>query len=244
MDPWLYYGQHKTFYEDIPFWENIALKTGSPILELGCGTGRVSLELAQHNMNIIGIDNDISMLRVQQALTPPHAKNHIHLVQADFTDYYFHAHFPLILLPCNTFSTIPLSTRINTLTNIHKHLTSNGLFVVSIINPAILENLPTSSDLEFETNFFHPKDQNPVQVFTGWSKQAHYEITFTWVYDHLYPDGKVERQTFSTTHYYTNLENTLKEFQTAGFQHIEYLGDFHNNPYQTDSPYLIVKARI
>ena len=47
---------------DLPFWRHIASAAGGPVLELGCGTGRVSLPLARAGVDLVGIDRSASML--------------------------------------------------------------------------------------------------------------------------------------------------------------------------------------
>ena len=47
---------------DVPFWRRVAANATGPVLELGCGTGRVSLPLARAGVNLIGIDRSEPML--------------------------------------------------------------------------------------------------------------------------------------------------------------------------------------
>ena len=47
---------------DVPFWRRVASGAGGPVLELGCGTGRVSLPLARAGVNLVGIDRSAPML--------------------------------------------------------------------------------------------------------------------------------------------------------------------------------------
>ncbi len=47
---------------DVPFWRNLALQASGPILELGCGTGRISLPLGRAGVRLIGIDRSEPML--------------------------------------------------------------------------------------------------------------------------------------------------------------------------------------
>ncbi len=47
---------------DVPFWRRVAANATGPVLELGCGTGRVSLPLARAGVNVIGIDRSEPML--------------------------------------------------------------------------------------------------------------------------------------------------------------------------------------
>jgi ubiquinone/menaquinone biosynthesis C-methylase UbiE len=47
---------------DVPFWRRIASEAGGRVLELGCGTGRVSLPLARAGVELVGIDRSAQML--------------------------------------------------------------------------------------------------------------------------------------------------------------------------------------
>jgi ubiquinone/menaquinone biosynthesis C-methylase UbiE len=54
---------------DVPFWRRVASTAGGPVLELGCGTGRVSLPLARAGVELVGIDRSAPMLdRAKKAL--------------------------------------------------------------------------------------------------------------------------------------------------------------------------------
>src|SRR5476649_1199857 len=47
---------------DVAFWRGVASAAHGPVLELGCGTGRVSLPLARAGVNLVGIDRSAPML--------------------------------------------------------------------------------------------------------------------------------------------------------------------------------------
>ncbi len=52
---------------DVPFWRRVAIGAGGPVLELGCGTGRVSLPLARAGVNLVGVDRSAPMLARAEA---------------------------------------------------------------------------------------------------------------------------------------------------------------------------------
>ena len=62
MFPVLYHSHHNPYQEDIPFWSALAEETQDPVLELGCGTGRVLTHLIQDQRHVYGLDNDLEML--------------------------------------------------------------------------------------------------------------------------------------------------------------------------------------
>jgi SAM-dependent methyltransferase len=53
-----------SYAADLPLWEELAEQHGSPILELGCGTGRVALHLARRGYRVFGLDRDPELLAV------------------------------------------------------------------------------------------------------------------------------------------------------------------------------------
>jgi ubiquinone/menaquinone biosynthesis C-methylase UbiE len=54
---------------DVPFWRRLAATADGPVLELGCGTGRVSLPLARAGVRLIGVDRSSAMLEVTKRRT-------------------------------------------------------------------------------------------------------------------------------------------------------------------------------
>jgi SAM-dependent methyltransferase len=47
---------------DLPLWEELAERRGGPVLELGCGTGRVALHLARRGHRVYGVDRDHELI--------------------------------------------------------------------------------------------------------------------------------------------------------------------------------------
>jgi SAM-dependent methyltransferase len=69
---------------DVPFWRNLALQAGGPVLELGCGTGRISIPLARAGVALTGIDRSPAMLAYAQGrLRRARLAGRVHLVQGD-----------------------------------------------------------------------------------------------------------------------------------------------------------------
>ena len=164
-------------------------------------------------------------------------------IEADISGFNLAVQFSLIILPCNTFSTLPESERLACLGRIRKHLKLGGIFAVSIPNPELLRGLPKREEAEVEDEFTHPQTGHPVQVSSSWQRTKN-NFSVTWIYDHLLPDGKVERLTVETTHHIIPAQTYLDEIRSAGMKVTATYGDFDHSAYRADSPYLICLATI
>jgi SAM-dependent methyltransferase len=225
--------------EDLPFWLDLAAQAGGPLLELGCGTGRVLIPLAQAGYCTIGLDHDLSMLKYLQSNIGQQLQHVPQLFSSDIARFNLAAQFPLIILPCNTFSTLSDRDRRAGLSCAWKHLRKDGIFAVCLPNPELLMRLPSRSEVELEDEFIHPLTGNPVQVSSSWHRRKH-TFNVTWIYDHLLPDGTVERLEVNTLHQLMLLKNYMDDIEVAGLKVREIYGDFDRSEYTSDSPYLIL----
>ena len=70
---------------DVEMWKKFAGEFGDPILELGCGSGRITIPLAEHGYDITAVDVSDKMLSDLKQKSK-HLHN-ISIVQADMTDF-------------------------------------------------------------------------------------------------------------------------------------------------------------
>lgn len=233
-----YHYHHQEYTEDIPFWLALAEKYGDPILELGCGTGRVLLRLAEAGHQVWGLDQDEKMLTVLRTQTTAVDLPDNTLILGDMTHFEVPMTFSLIILPCNTYSTLSSEERISTLETVNLHLSPGGAFATSVPNPARLALLPEEGEPEVESTFTHPHSGNPVQVSSAWSRAGD-EVVVRWHYDHLFSNGQVLRTTTETHHFLTEMKEYLSEFLQIGWN-VKTYGNFEFTPYGNDSIYLIL----
>jgi SAM-dependent methyltransferase len=242
MFPPLYSAHHSRYQEDLPFWQHLAEGQGGPILELGCGTGRVLAWLARLGYQMVGLDHDLEMLRFLCSELDPSIQPAPLLFAADIGAFRLGLHFPLILLPCNTWSILPLATRGAALECVREHLLPDGLFAVSVPSPDLLSSLPTSSAAEIEESYEHPLTGDPVQVSSGWRRTKQHFVV-TWHYDHLLPDGTVQRLTRQARHSLASAQDYQAEIRLAGLDIQAVYGDFDRSPYTPTSSNLILVAQ-
>jgi 16S rRNA A1518/A1519 N6-dimethyltransferase RsmA/KsgA/DIM1 with predicted DNA glycosylase/AP lyase activity len=88
--------------DDLPFYIHYAEKQGSPILDIGAGTGRVSRYLAEHGFRVTAVENSPSMLRHlkrEVKKISSEAKRKISVVEADMRDFEIDKELKLIIIP-------------------------------------------------------------------------------------------------------------------------------------------------
>lgn len=243
MFPLLYQAHYNHYTDDLPFWLELAARQKGPILELGCGTGRVLLFLARAGYLTYGLDKDARMLAVLQNQVDPELAERCHFFRADMSAFHLACQFPLILLPCNTLSTLNADVRRSMLANVHRHLSPGGLFATSLPNPNLLTHLPRRGVTEIEEIFPHPIDGEPVQVSSSWQRNPTH-FTTSWHYDHLLPDGRVERVTAQACHEILPVESYVEEVGYTGLTVESLYGDFDHSPYTDQSTHLILLAKV
>lgn len=120
---------------DIPFWLSTGMEAGGPVLDLGCGTGRVLLPLLEAGVVADGVDLFEPML--ERARRKAEMKGfHPCLVASDMRDFIMSRRYRRILLAFNTFAHADTSeAQLATLHCCHAHLESGGAVVLHMSYP-------------------------------------------------------------------------------------------------------------
>lgn len=242
MEAALYHVHHRLYEEDLSWWLDIT-RGKEPILELGSGTGRVTIPLSRGGRNIWGVDRDLEMLKLgvkNLERENDQTRMRVKWLAAEMTALSLEDKtFGSIILPCNTYSTLSHSNRTKLLAEIHRCLLRGGLFAFSVPNPLLLKDIEGEDELVLEEVIGHPVTGNPVQVGSLIQRESG-GIAWTWVYDELLPDGQVNRSQVKTLHSDISREGYIQEGLDAGFSVAAEYGNFTQIPWDADSPYLIV----
>lgn len=131
--------QRDNLVVDIPFYIDYAHKYAGNILELGCGTGRVSIELAKAGHYVTGLDLSNSMLEIYKnklKLLPKDIQKKIDLIKGNMAEFSIDKKFSLIIAPFRAFQALTNENDIqNCLKSIKKHLDINGVFIINVFRP-------------------------------------------------------------------------------------------------------------
>jgi SAM-dependent methyltransferase len=108
--------------------------------------------LAGAGYPVFGLDLDFSMLAYGCQRLHAEGKPRLPVFQADMSSFCLGRSFPLILLPCNTYSFLQPDVRKQTLEQVFSHLAPGGIFAISLPNPAILADLEMKRRQKSRTN--------------------------------------------------------------------------------------------
>jgi SAM-dependent methyltransferase len=116
--------------EDLPLWRALAEETGGPVLDVGAGTGRVTLDLAARGLEVVGLDLDREAL---QALEHRAAGLKVETVTGDARRFSLGRRFALVLVPMQTLQLLGgRDGRAAFLRRAHAHLVPGGLLAAAV----------------------------------------------------------------------------------------------------------------
>ena len=121
---------------DVPFWRTLAVAADGPVLELGCGTGRVSLPLGRAGVPLIGVDRSASMLAyARRRIRRARLGAQLTLTQGDIRYLPFaDASFPLVMAPYGILQSLLREPDLkDTLAEVHRVLEPGGTFGLELV---------------------------------------------------------------------------------------------------------------
>jgi SAM-dependent methyltransferase len=119
-----------SYVADLPFWRTLAARKGSPILDLGAGTGRVALDLARRGSRVVALDRDPRLLC---ELRRRAGDLEIKTVLADARAFSLEARFALCLVPMQMVQLLDGEAgRAAMLECVARHLQPGGMLAIAI----------------------------------------------------------------------------------------------------------------
>jgi ubiquinone/menaquinone biosynthesis C-methylase UbiE len=231
---------------DLPVYTMLAERFGGPLLDVGCGTGRIAFALARKDIAVIGIDTSGPMLERAQARAAREGigPTQIEWRQADVTELSLDERFGLAIFAYNGFMHLLEQDRqIAALKRLAVHLKAGGGLAIDIANPVEMFRVEDTPGLVLERLFTDPKTGQPVmQQSLASVDRATQVMSVTWIYDHIGADGAVFRHLVPIQLRYTMASEMHLLLSQAGYSVIELYGDYDFSPYEEDSPRLFVIA--
>ena len=158
---------------DVEFYVERAARAGGPVLELGCGTGRILIPIARAGVTIVGLDRAPGMLAVARAKVArlaPEVRGRIELVEADMRSFALGRRFPLVMIPYRAFlHMLTVEAQRDCLRRVREHLDPDGRLVLNVFDPSLTvigSRLGTDGGaLRYARAFTHPDTGRQVLVW-------------------------------------------------------------------------------
>jgi len=230
---------------DIAFYLDLARRTGGSVLELGCGTGRITLPLIQDGAPVTGLDGSTPMLTRLRfkatSLLSPMERRKLHLLCADMRAFALRSRFTLIICPFSTFTyNLERQDQRNTLDCVRRHLEPGGRFALDLF-------VYRREFLEFPDNhvFFDYRRARSDGTFLQRSRTiekdpARQINSVRREYTHITKDGQV-LESFATMERirYFHRDQMHALLEEEGFEPLEEYGGFEGNPYSKDGDLMV-----
>ncbi len=130
-----YDAENFTVRDDVPFYIEMAKKAKGPVLEIACGTGRITIPIAKTGVDVMGLDYSQAMLaRAKEKGKKEGLK--IKWVKADCRNFKLGCKFNLIYMPFNSMQHLHDRISIEKMFScVKRHLAEKGKFIVDVFNP-------------------------------------------------------------------------------------------------------------
>jgi SAM-dependent methyltransferase len=242
------------FVEDLDFWVGLSKESGGPVLELGCGSGRVTQQIARAGISITGLDNSEAMLALARAKLnrKPELAARATLVHGDMTNFDLTIRppdqtttglFSLIICPFNTFMHLTTTAeQLALLACARRCLNPGGQLVLDLTNPAPAY-LDSNESLTLERTFRDDENDLTIQQFATTRVERAAQIAhILWQYDAIAADGAVKRTLVPLTLRYTFPAEMGLLLERANFKLAHLYGGYDESPLTDESERMIVVA--
>jgi ubiquinone/menaquinone biosynthesis C-methylase UbiE len=227
---------------DVAFWRNLAATQDGRALELGCGTGRITIPAAKTGALIVGVDRSAEMLaRGRQRLARTKLQGSATLVRGDIRTLPFRSRpgFSLVMAPYGILQSLTREADLRaTLESVHRVLQRGGTFGIDLV-----PDLPRWSEYQRKVSLRGSRGRSTnITLIESVRQDRARRLT---IFDHEYVErrGREKRvHTFSLTFRTLSVERMSQRLEKAGFAIRAVLGDYRGGPWDPRSDVWVILA--
>jgi SAM-dependent methyltransferase len=230
------------FDADLRMYEQFAVRCSSPILELGCGTGRVLIPLARQGYRITGVDSSTAMLeRARAKIAEENLIERVTLLEQEMRDLELGERFNLAFAALNSFAHLHTTDdQLTALAQIRHHLNPGGLLILDLSNPDMGRLLEPRGQVALAKVMTAPETGRRTMRFHADEVDLGRQIIHTtYIVDEIDAEGHVQRTLFPFSLRYVfryELELLLRH---AGFEIEAIYGSYDLDEFSGESEKLI-----
>jgi ubiquinone/menaquinone biosynthesis C-methylase UbiE len=227
---------------DVAFWKHLASLEDGPILELGCGTGRITVPVARAGAAVIGIDRSAEMLaRGQQRLRRARLTG-ASLVRGDIRMLPFRSRsgFRLVMAPYGILQSLTREADLKaTLASVHRVMRKGGTFGIDLV-----PDLPRWAEYDRKVSLRGRRGRATTVTLVESVRQD--ERRGLTIFDHEYIErrgGRSRVHRFTLTFRTLSVAQMRRRLEAAGFQITAVLGDYRGGPWDARSDVWVILAK-
>ncbi|HEY3384827.1 MAG TPA: class I SAM-dependent methyltransferase [Vicinamibacterales bacterium] len=254
MEGWKGWDEYAPFYDwenartmgrqDVKFWQELARREGGPVLELGCGTGRVTIPVARTGVPIVGVDRSPAMLAYNRLRSRRLLKAHRPgLVLGDIRALPFpNGAFTVVMAPYGILQSLTKERDLKeTLLEVARVLPRHGTFGIDLV-----PDVPAWDEYKRRVRFRGKlrRDGSHVTLIESVRQDRRRRLT---TFDQEYNErrgSQRRRRTFSLTFRTLPLPQMVARVEQAGFVVTAVLGDYRGRAWDLRADvWLLLAAR-
>ncbi|MCC6527927.1 MAG: class I SAM-dependent methyltransferase [Polyangiaceae bacterium] len=226
---------------DLAFWRGLAAEHGGPVLELGAGTGRVALALAEAGHDVTGLDRSLALLEWARARARERGLS-VTLAAGDLRDFELGRRYRLVIAPYHVFHHLLDRASIQAFfRQARQHLTDDGWLVVDAFQPSLAFLGGAPGERRQVLRYRDPYRDVEVRLF----EENHYDPAtqvnrIVWSYE-VAGEPDPERDELTMRIVFPQELDAL--FELGGFTIVHKWGNYDRTPFGSSSPKQLVVAR-
>jgi ubiquinone/menaquinone biosynthesis C-methylase UbiE len=227
---------------DVPFWRQLALNAHGPVLELGCGTGRITMPLARAGARIVGIDRSDEMLvRARRRVRRARFRSQVHLVRGDIRHLPFAAQFDLVMAPYGVLQSLVRERDLKaTLAAVHEVLEPRGTFGIELV-----ADLPAWDEYRQRVSLKGWRKTRGGSHLTLVESVRQDKARKLTIFDQEFTERRGRRRRthrFSLTFRTLTVPQMIRRLEKAGFAITALLGDYRGGPWDARAEVWVILA--
>lgn len=228
---------------DIAFWQRMAARVDGPILELGCGTGRVAIPVAKNGSTVVGIDRSESMLgRARTRVRRAKLGSRLQLIRGDIRYLPFpDRSFSLVMAPYGILQSL-LDEKLlaATLKDVRRVMSRDAVFGLELV-----ADLPAWEEYSDKVTFRSAKGPHgkPIRLIESVTQDRRQHITR---FDQEFVEGRgktATRKRFQIAFRTLSVPQMVQRLEAAGLEVATLLGDYQGGPWDLRADVWIILAR-
>jgi SAM-dependent methyltransferase len=241
----LYDWEHRDLDQDLDLYRNFAARCDGPVLELGCGTGRVALALAEAGFDVVGVDESTSMLELAEArVAEAGLGERVQLAHLDVREIAWAERFALAIWPLNGFLHLPeRADQALALSRVRRALLPGGFAIVDLPNPHVAFAPQSDEQLVVRRTVQAPQGDLVTSLVSTRTDLANQVQRMTLFYDIVgCQDGVLRRTAAEMGLRFVYQYEMIGLLEGAGFEVDAVHGSYDLDPYESESAQMLFVA--